>query len=221
MMSYGTPGNITKKRLRVKRGALPNMDLDSTYSYDNEGRNTSMQYPSTWNGSSWTAGPNIGVEFNAKGQLTKLKNLTTSTDIISGATYNLLGEMLTMTGAGGAPSETRTYNSIGQMKQLQSGSLNLQYNFSATNNNGKIASETDVVSGETVTYTYDSLNRLATATSSTPAWGQSFGYDGFGNLTTVATTKGSAPNLSVTYSAATNRRTTDISFANSNKPVAN
>ena len=108
------------------------------------------------------------------GRLYKVKR-TGSTDIISAATYNPMGELLTMTGANGAPSETRTYNSIGQLKQLQSGSaVNIQYNFSTTQNNGKITSEYDVISGETVTYTYDSLNRLASATSSTPNWGQSF-----------------------------------------------
>jgi YD repeat-containing protein len=82
-----------------------------------------------------------------------------------------------MTGVNGAPSETRTFNSIGQMTQLTSGSLTRNYAFSSTQNNGKITSENDPVSGETVSYTYDSLNRLASATSSdTPGWGQSFGY---------------------------------------------
>jgi RHS repeat-associated protein len=112
----------------------------------------------------------------------------------------------------------RTYNSIGQMTQLQSGSsVNVQYGFHATQNNGKILTETDVISGETVTYAYDSLNRLASATSSVnPGWGQGFTYDGFGNLTNVSVTKGSAPTLSATYSASTNRRTTDTADANGN-----
>ena len=48
------------------------------------------------------------------------QNLTTSTDIVSGATYNAMGELLTMTGVNGAPSETRSYNSIGQMTALTS-----------------------------------------------------------------------------------------------------
>ena len=94
------------------------------------------------------------------------------------------------------------------MTQLQSGSLNVQYAYSATQNNGKITSETDVVSGEQVTYTYDSLNRLASATSSVnPGWGQSYTYDGFGNLTNQTVTKGTAPALNVSYDPATNRRT--------------
>ncbi|MEP7355398.1 MAG: hypothetical protein ABI824_19380 [Acidobacteriota bacterium] len=36
-----------------------------------------------------------------------------------------------------------------------------------------------------------------------PSWGQTFSYDGFGNLTTVSVTKGSAPSLSASYSAST------------------
>jgi YD repeat-containing protein len=38
------------------------------------------------------------------------------------------------------------------------------------------------ISDEEVTYQYDSLNRLISAQTTGPEWGQSFGYDGFGNL---------------------------------------
>ena len=41
--------------------------------------------------------------------------------------------------------------------------LNAQYNYSATQNNGKITSQYDALSGEKVAYFYDSLNRLASA----------------------------------------------------------
>ena len=52
------------------------------------------------------------------GRLQKLTDLAASSDIISNATYGAAGQLLTMTGANGAPSETRTYNSIGQMTQF-------------------------------------------------------------------------------------------------------
>jgi hypothetical protein len=54
-------------------------------------------------------------------------------------------------------NETRTYNSRFQMTQLTVGSaINRQYNFPAAGlNNGKLASQTDVLSGEMVVYTYD------------------------------------------------------------------
>ena len=61
-------------------------------------------------------------------------------------------------------SETHTYNSMFQLTQLNVGSaLNIQYNYSATQNNGKITSQSDVISGEQIAYTYDALNRLASA----------------------------------------------------------
>ena len=64
----------------------------------------------------------------------------------------------------------------------------------------------ETVSGETTNYTYDSLNRLATG--STAAWGQSFTYDGFGNLTDKNVTAGSAPILHITVNPANNRIST-------------
>ena len=45
-------------------------------------------------------------------------------------------------------------------------------------------------SGATITYTYDLLKRLTTAT--TTAWNQNITYDGFGNITTKSEPPGSA-----------------------------
>lgn len=67
-------------------------------------------------------------------------------------------------------------------------------------NNGK-AIEQKVTSGEDVVYSYDALNRLITANttaSSTTNWGQSFTYDGFGNLYQKTVTQGSAPTMTAT-----------------------
>jgi YD repeat-containing protein len=71
-------------------------------------------------------------------------------------------------------------------------------NYTAGSNNGRISSQNDLITGEGVTYAYDSLNRLVTATSSVSAQSQSFAYDGFGNMTA----KGA---LSVNVDATTNR----------------
>ncbi len=75
----------------------------------------------------------------------------------------------------------------------------------ATQNNGKITSQTDAISGETVVYAYDALNRLASATATSGSWGQSYSYDGFGNLTNQTVTAGSAPMYSVTPNPSTNQ----------------
>jgi RHS repeat-associated protein len=72
--------------------------------------------------------------------------------------------------------------------------LNISYNFTAGQNNGKITSQTDNISGETVTYQYDSLNRLLSASSS-QSWSETYGFDAFGNLLSKAQT-GGAPTLS-------------------------
>jgi RHS repeat-associated protein len=226
MYSYSQAGGVLKKRLRITRMVdnynSQNADLDAVYTYDTEGRMTATQYPTYWsidsgNVGSWKPGPTLGVTYDSMGHLQKLTDVGASSDIVSNASYNPAGQLLTTTGVNGAPSETRTYNSIGQMTQLQSGSLNLQYAYSATQNNGKITAETDVVSGEQITYAYDSLNRLASATSSlTPGWGQSYAYDGFGNLTNQTVTKGTAPSLSTSYDPATNRQTGECADANGN-----
>jgi RHS repeat-associated protein len=64
------------------------------------------------------------------------------------------------------------------------------------------------VTGENVGYTCDSLNRLiAASTSGTGGvqWGNSYSYDGFGNLTGKTVTKGTAPTLSPLVDSTTNR----------------
>ncbi|HEV8414572.1 MAG TPA: RHS repeat-associated core domain-containing protein [Bryobacteraceae bacterium] len=219
--TYNSPGGMTSQSLGVSepaqnysQGGNISMALTANYTYDNEGRMTATQYPSAWNGSSWVSGPNLGNTFDGMGRLQKLTDLTASSDIIANATYAPTGQLLTMTGASGAPNETRTYNSIGQMTRLQSGSLDIQYAYPTTQNNGKISSQYDNVSGEQITYMYDSLNRLASATGS--GWGQSYNYDGFGNLTDQNVTSGTAPALHVTYDPATNRQTGECADANGN-----
>ena len=121
--------------------------------------------------------------------------------------------------------ETRTYNSMLQLTQIQSmgspnnWSQNIQYVYSATQNNGRIIQSIDAVSGEQVTYQYDTLNRLSHAETAGNTWGETYQYDGFGNLTVKTPTKGSAPAWSATYNAATNWQMGVQYDANGNPPV--
>jgi hypothetical protein len=46
-------------------------------------------------------------------------------------------------------------------------------------------------SGETVTYQYDSLNRMLSAAGS--GWAETYGYDSFGNLSSKTPTLGEFP----------------------------
>jgi YD repeat-containing protein len=72
------------------------------------------------------------------------------------------------------------------------GTLRHEYRYSATANDGKITSYKNWQSGEDVQYQYDTLGRLASATTVGPEWGQSYGYDGWGNLLLKTVTKGTA-----------------------------
>src|SRR5271154_864006 len=130
---------------------------------------------------------------------TGLTDQSNNTDV-SSVTYNAANQLLGLSYLGTA--ETRTYNNLNQMTNLTEGSsMNITYTFPAGANNGKISQQS--VSGETVTYQYDSLNRLLSA-SSTQSWGESYGYDGFGNLLSKAPT-GGAPTLSQSVNTANNQ----------------
>ena len=66
----------------------------------------------------------------------------------------------------------------------------------------------DHVSGETVTYTYDSLNRMVAASShigQTADWGEEYTFDPFGNLYEKTVTAGSGPSMSVYVDSANNQ----------------
>ena len=74
----------------------------------------------------------------------------------------------------------------------------MTYNYSATQNNGRIVSSSDAVTGETVSYTYDALNRLIAAANTTgQTWNESYSYDGFGNMTGKTSTRGTPANPQV------------------------
>jgi RHS repeat-associated protein len=93
-------------------------------------------------------------------------------------------------------------------RQTVAGVMDMEYRFSATQNNGRLTQSKDWVTGEEVTYQYDSLQRLISAVTTGPEWGQSYTYDGFGNMTAQTVTKGSAPTMSLLVSGTTNRITT-------------
>src|SRR5947207_1091749 len=84
--------------------------------------------------------------------------------------------------------------------------MDMEYRYAGAQNNGQITQQKNWTSGEEVTYQYDSLQRLISAVTTGPEWGQSFTYDGFfGNLTGQSQTKGTAPHFSAVYDPSTNR----------------
>ena len=210
MYSYTAAGLVTQKRLRLTRSAN-SADLDGVWTYDNEGRMTSVQYPQggTYNYSYDTLGRPSGMTEQQDRLVQWVKNVA----------YNQAGAMTAMSWLsvkGDTPgedeyySETRQYNVRLQLTRLTvAGQMDLDYRYSPTQNNGRITQMKDYVSGEEVSYAYDSLNRLISAVTTGPEWGQNYSYDGFGNMAAQTVTKGTAPQWTLGINQATNRIVTD------------
>ena len=134
----------------------------------------------------------------------------TETARVNAVTYGPANEMTAINYYG--YSEGRTYNSLLQLTRQQvylypGYAFDMQYVYAAGANNGRITQSIDNVSGENVTYTYDALNRLIHAETAGPQWGESYTFDGFGNLTSKTATKNNATNWTQSY------------FVSSNQPV--
>jgi RHS repeat-associated protein len=205
---YDASGLVTMKQMNVVGGGT----LRAEFSYNDQGQLAAIKYPDAQNapGATWNPG------YDTMGRLNGLTANAGVTVLASGATYGPAGELLGVS-TGMGYSETRQYNAMKQLTQLTTTSagdhVDFGYSFSASQNNGKITQMTDSITGETVSYQYDSLLRLASATSN-QGWSQAFGYDGFGNLTNV--TAVNAPGLGVNVNAANNRLTSDAYDANGN-----
>ncbi len=185
-------------------------DLTANYTWDNEGKMISVEYPYPL-----VARPKFTYTYDAMGRPVKLTDdQTNPVDWVKDVLYNQAGQVTEMkytqnTQGSSYSTETRQYNVLQQMTRITvAGVLDQEYRFSDTANNGRITQKKDWVSGEEVTYAYDSLNRLISAETTGTEWGQSFSYDGFGNLLAQTVTKGSAPTLNVNVDPATNRITT-------------
>jgi len=199
MYSYTSPGQVAAKRLRVTRADTLNetltADLNGSWTYNNEGKLKGVSYPGDPNG--LYPPPTYSYSYDGMGRLAGMSETAPSSyTMVTGVTYNAAGQMT-------AGLETRTYNVMGQLTNIHSGTFNITYNYSSTQNNGKITSQVDNLTGEQVTYAYDSLNRLVSAQAGS-TWGQGFAYDPFGNLTDKTALAGSVPTIHIVPDATTN-----------------
>jgi len=224
--SYTAAGKMTKKRFSITTGTY----LQTDASYNNEGQLSQVKYPDSYVSSLpnpgtpvWTTGETYQYSFDSLGRPSQLTRVSPSLIVAKDATYNAAGQMTALKywygNVSGTPqyySETRSYNTRLQLTNITAGfpgnltqeQVNLTYTYPATQNNGQISSMTDAISGETINYLYDSLNRLTSAATTGPQWGLSFSYDGFGNRLSQTLTKGSGPVSSLAISLANNRITT-------------
>ncbi len=179
-------------------------NLDTTFAYNAEGGLISTTYPSGTTASNGTIittpGPSYNYSYDSMYRLSGMTDSNYNT-IVSGVSYNAANQLLSINYPGN--NETRSYNVLNQLTNVTAGSENLTYHYPTGANNGKVSSMYNAVSGETVTYTYDSLNRLLTVNGS--GWGDQYGFDPFGNLLSKTVTAGSAPSMSISVNAANNQ----------------
>ena len=235
LYSYHPAGGRTAKRLNYtwyNGQANLTQNLDAFWTYDTEGKVVSVKYPDTkavdnfGQASIPVIGDTYTYTFDAMGRATDLTTTmgdgTGSYKQVQGTTYGPAGELTGLQYLQSAiyttdfngnyywqtayTQESRSYNARMQLTTLSAGSASIVYNYSSTQNNGRITSMNNGMTGENVSYQYDSLNRLITAaTADQSQWGLAFDYDGFGNRLSQTVTQGSAPPMTVAVDQATNR----------------
>ena len=212
---YNSAGQVATYGMARNSSAMLPTDPTYTYVYDAMGRPTTLTDNRLFLSDGYE--PNTvwakNAQYDFAGRMTSLQTF-------SGLQY----------GGTWLPSydtETSTWNVNGQLASRgwissiysASASGTVQYTYSATQNNGQITQVSDSLSGETVTYQYDSLKRLVSATSApntgtTPAaWTQAFQYDGFGNLTAKVLNGGTT---AIPVNGSTNRLANAVYDANGN-----
>jgi len=230
MYSYTAGGLVTGKRLEITRNSAPvgypinlySVSMDVANGYDGEAHVTSTTYPTTYTIDAYGnpvahAGPTVSYTFDTMARPSTMvtNQPAPNTTIIQSAQYNA-ADQTTQLNYNSPYYETRQYNALLQLTQItNNSSTTYAYTYSSTQNNGRITQFVDNFSHQTVSYTYDTLNRLATS-SSNAGWAESFTYDGFGNLTDKTPTAGSPPALHVTVNATTNRINGDSYDTNGN-----
>ena len=211
---YDALGRVTASRQITNAGGT-NQTYTMSYGYDLAGHLTSQIYPS---GKEYkTAFDNAG----RIGSVSRYINQAFDKTYASQFQYAAHGGVSQVIFGNNKMREAVQFNSRLQTERIElyklsDGSLILGlYAFGAANNNGDVLSQTiRVGTSATITqsYAYDSLNRLSSAQESVPGsirWTQTYGYDRYGNRTTLINT-GSEGSLLPTQStpsidAATNR----------------
>ena len=203
--SYNQAGRVTANSLIASYGNILYTNLKATYAWDNQGRMTNLTYPS---------GTALAYQYDAMGRLSTMTssnypNNPYPLNPIATATYTAASQLNTLQyGVNASFNESRSYNTLMQLTNLTvsgSGSVNMQYNYTAGQNNGRVSQTIDGVLRETVNYSYDMWNRLTNATATNGSWGEAYTFDGFGNLTGKTPTAGSAPAMNSPADPTTNR----------------
>ncbi|MFL6312505.1 MAG: RHS repeat domain-containing protein [Terriglobales bacterium] len=213
--SYDPVGHIITERRTI--GTVTD---NTSYTYNVDGSTASITYPS---------GRVVAYTYNNAQQAVSVVDTTSSTNYVTGATYAPHGALASMvrgqvSGGFTGITETYTYNNRLQVVTHQATSsggtaLNHAYSYDLGGgiNNGNIVSITNNVNtGRSQSFTYDNLNRMDTAqsqaTAGTDCWGNSYGYDRYGNLLAMNVTKCTAQSLSLSVNSKNQITNTGFSY---------
>jgi len=207
--SYDETGRIVKERRTIA-----GMTKQIQYAYNLGGLLTSITYPS---------GRVISYTYSNAARPTEAKDTANSINYALSALYAPQGALSSAilgqeSASFGGITSSYSYNnrllpSAISASSASSTVLSLGYSYFANANVSTITNNRNT--NRSQSFTYDSLNRIATgqsqAASGAECWGQNFGYDARGNLTTISVTKCSAPALSLSVN--TQNRITNAGFA--------
>ena len=164
--TYDTYGRLSGKSKIINDGSANTYNFG--YGYDNQGRMTSVTYPSAF------AVTNV---YNSYGYLSEIRRTSNNALIWKGLQTNAL-EQLTQYQYGNNLTTNKTYNNIGLLTNIQTGTVqNLNYNFDP--GTGNLLSRSDVSRSLSETFAYDNVDRLNDISGPAPL---GISYENNGNI---------------------------------------
>jgi RHS repeat-associated protein len=153
--------------------AIDGVSHTTTTSYDAVSRVSGISYPS---------GLNVTYSYNALGYQTQLKNSATNEVYWTANARDAEGRLIQQTSGNGVVT-TQTYDTLtGRLANIRAGTGNAVQDFGfGYDLIGNLTSRIDTNTGLSETLTYDSLNRLKTATVGLNV-AKTFTYDTIGNI---------------------------------------
>jgi RHS repeat-associated protein len=189
-------------RIVAEKRTIGTVTKTMSYGYNLDGSLASITYPS---------GRVVSYTYGGDARPVSAVDSANSINYATSATYAPQGGLVGMlngevSGGFSGIITSSTYNNrlfptVLSATSSNGTALSLSYAYFP---NGDVNVETNGRdNGRNVTYTYDALNRVSTATSQATSgsdcWGQSFAYDRYANLTTTNVTKCTATALSLSF----------------------
>ncbi|HNT78272.1 MAG TPA: RHS repeat-associated core domain-containing protein [Anaerolineae bacterium] len=171
--TYDARGRVTQERKTISGN-----QFYTTYTYDALDRVVTMTYPD---------GEVVQSTYNAAGQPASLRSTTYNNyPYVNSATYNARGQQLTLGYGNSLTTAYDYYDGAGepfsmrlQHLTVSSDRLDMTYQYDTVGNVTRLQDQSAAIS-ETLTFTYDALDRLLTVRG---AYNATYEYNTIGNLT--------------------------------------